>query len=228
MTDKLLVDDSLPEDDVGPLADLKRQMRMLSQGSPVLVPAAEQAAAAAEAAQEQQLAADVAAAASAGEAPLGKTPRTAVSMGYADSHNPATLRLLRSGGTTRLLAEADSLAGDEADTRGQGGQAGGPAGGDNAATARTTGTTKLLADMTMASSIGVKLLSQQGEWAGQAGRTARVSRSRRKELLLGQAIAAAAAHLPSHLPALPRAPVLRHARAAPRVRRRQRPHRLLP
>lgn len=179
MTDKLLVDDSLEAaDPVGPLADLKRQMRMLSQGSPVLAPSVEQAAAmaaaAAEAQAEEQLvaaheAAAAAAAAEAEAAPPAKTPRAALSLGYADSHNPATMRLLRSGGTTRLLAETGSLGGDEEDAEDEalvGGAAARSMGvGDGGATARTGGTTKLLADMTMASSIGAKLLGRgaQGE-----------------------------------------------------------------
>ena len=179
MTDKLLVDeDSLAQEDVGPLADLKRQMRMLSQGSPVAAPGPEQAAALAAAAEEAaaEAAAEATAEAAGGEAalPPAKTPRAALSMGYADSHNPATVRLLRSGGTTRLLAETGSL--DEDDLlltqQGAAGGGGGSVGrarrgsgahnGDNAATARTTGTTKLLADITMASMVGVKLLGRQG------------------------------------------------------------------
>lgn len=175
MTDKLLVDeDSLAQEDVGPLADLKRQMRMLSQGSPVVAPGPKHAAALAAAAEEA--AAEAAAEAAGGEAalPPAKTPRAALSMGYADSHNPATVRLLRSGGTTRLLAETASLDDDDLllTQQGAAGGGGGSVGrarrgsgahnGDNAATARTTGTTKLLADITMASMVGAKLLGRQG------------------------------------------------------------------
>lgn len=175
MTDRLLVDeDSLAQEDVGPLADLKRQMRMLSQGSPVLAPGPEQAAALAAAAEEE--AAGAAGEEAGGEPalPPAKTPRAALSMGYADSHNPATVRLLRSGGTTRLLAETASMEEDDLLLTEQrapaagGGSAGrarrgsGGHNGDNAATARTIGTTKLLADITMASMVGAKLLGRQG------------------------------------------------------------------
>lgn len=179
VTDRLLVDDESLEagEPQGPLADLKRQMRMLSQNSPVLAPGAEQAAAVAAAAAEEQAAVVPVAAAGGEAAPPAKTPRAALSLGYADSHNPATLRLLRSGGTTRLLAETGSLGGEgeeeedgmegleEALAGGAPHGAGAGASGDNAATARTGGTTKLLADMTMASSVGAKLLGRgaQGE-----------------------------------------------------------------
>lgn len=179
MTDRLLVDeDSLAQEDVGPLADLKRQMRMLSQGSPAASPGPEQAAALAAAAEEEAAAAAGEAASGEAALPPAKTPRAALSMGYADSHNPATVRLLRSGGTTRLLAETGLLDEDDLLLTQQGAPAaaGGSAGrgrrgsgahnGDNAATARTT---KLLADITMASMVGAKLLGRQGGCTGALG-----------------------------------------------------------
>ncbi|EFN59398.1 hypothetical protein CHLNCDRAFT_56732 [Chlorella variabilis] len=192
VTEKLLVDDSLQEEEaepVGPLADLRRQMRMLSQGSPVLAPQPEQAAALQQVAEEEAAAAAATAAQSPGAAQqLGaaKTPRSAVSLGYADSHNPATLGLLRTGGTTRLLGETAQLAEQQAgggheegtgeleEQQGAGGEgqeaadvAGGSAGG---ATARTNGTTKLLADMTMASMVGAKLLGRPAQGTPELGR----------------------------------------------------------
>ena len=199
VTEKLLVDDSIEvEEEVGPLADLKRQMRMLSQGSPVVVAASvaaqlqqeqQQAAPGGQAEEEEEEGAeemeDAPAAGEVAPASAGqlrraaKTPRTAVSMGYADSHNPATLSLLRSGGTTQLLGreeaaeqqrleeEADAEEREEQEAAAEqemelAGEAGFEAGG---ITARTNGTTKLLADMTMASMVGAKLRGRapQGE-----------------------------------------------------------------
>lgn len=188
VTEKLLVDDdSIGGEEQGPLADLRRQMRMLSQGSPVLVPQPQALAAAAAAAEDEaaelELAAAEAAAAAAHAAQpaagagaaggAAKTPRAAVSMGYADSHNPATARLLRSGGTTRLLQDSLGVGGDEEEDL-LAGEASGHAAGDGTVlaladaggiTARTNGTTKLLADMTMASMVGAKLLGRQAQGA---------------------------------------------------------------
>ena len=209
VTEKLLVDDSIEEEEVGPLADLKRQMRMLSQGSPVVVAASmaaqllqqEQPQAALGGQQEEgegdeemqdapAAGEEDAAPASAGQLRgLGaaKTPRTAVSMGYADSHNPATLRLLRSGGTTQLLGqeaeeaeeqrrleeeeaqEGEEMEGQEAAAEQElelAGEAGFTAG---CITARTNGTTKLLADMTMASMVGAKLRGRAPQGKQQLG-----------------------------------------------------------
>ncbi len=185
VTEKLLVDEESIGGEQGPLADLKRQMRMLSQGSPVLVSApqalAAEAALVEEEAAELELAAEAAVTAApavqpaAGAGPAGgaaKTPRAAVSMGYADSHNPATARLLRSGGTTKLLQGSLGMGGHEEEDLLEG-----ETGMDTAAegtalaladagiTARTNGTTKLLADMTMASMVGVKLLDRQAQGA---------------------------------------------------------------
>ncbi|KAL4430905.1 hypothetical protein ABPG75_006161 [Micractinium tetrahymenae] len=187
VTEKLLIDDeSMEGEEQGPLADLRRQMRMLSQGSPVLVPQPQALAAAAavaeeEAAEELAAAAAPAAVADAAQPAAGaglpgaaaKTPRAAVSMGYADSHNPATARLLRSGGTTRLLQDSLGMGGDEeddllAEEAGEHVAAGSSAqalalADAGGVTACTNGTTKLLADMTMASMVGVKLLGRPAQ-----------------------------------------------------------------
>lgn len=191
VTEALLADeeDSLGGDEGGALADLKRQMRLLSQSSPVAALVQPEAVAAVAAAAEEE-AAELAAAELQAEqavhptaAPAAaKTPRAAVSMGYADSHNPATAALLRSNGTTRLLADSLGVADDDdeedllADDGEEGGGAtGGPSpagmrlGDAGGVTARTNGTTKLLADMTMASVVGAKLLGRPGV-AGGAGR----------------------------------------------------------
>lgn len=105
-----------------------------------------------------------------------KPPHGAVSMGYADSHNPPTARLLRSSGTTRLLQDSLSSDADDDEEDLLAEVAGGHvAAGDTVQalaladaggiTARTNGTTKLLADMTMASMVGVKLLGSQAQGA---------------------------------------------------------------
>lgn len=232
MTDHLLVDDSLEAGEPqGPLADLKRQMRMLSQSSPVLAPGAEQAA---EIAAEEQ-----------GAAPPAKTPRAAMSSGYADSHNPATMRLLRSGGTTHLLAETGSLREEGEEDEGleealAGGEVhGAGASGDNAPTARTGGTTKLLADMTMASSVGAKLLGRgvQGEsgllLVGCRGMGQRAWPVGLAPACLQQQCALLPAPPPTasacaHPSPASRLAARRHPRAGTaRLWRRRRPHRLL-
>lgn len=153
------------------LAGLHKQIRVLSHGgSPGSVPhthlepIAEASAGGEEGSRldlegglpeggAEELQGIVVASAGADEALPAKTPRATASLGYADSHNPATMAILRSGGTTRLLA-------DTLHARRQGGTeaAGAPAAsGDAAPTGRTNGTTRLLADMTMASSIGARL-----------------------------------------------------------------------
>jgi hypothetical protein len=186
VTEKLLQDESLQGEgeEEGPLADLKRQMRMLSQGSPLLAPQLEQAAAA-QAGDEAAAAAAAAPSPAVGQLAGARTPRgPAASMGYADSHHPATLGLLRTGGTTRLLQETVQLGGAQAggqlddqdelpevegalqDGAAPGGQtSGGGAGG--AAATHAGGTTRLLADMTMASSVGAEMLGRVAQ--GEAG-----------------------------------------------------------
>lgn len=80
-----------------------------------------------------------------------QTPqRPAHSMGVADSSNPVTMALLRSGGTTRLLQDTVHVRPRQ---QGQVAQA---AAARPAATGGSNGTTKLLADMTMVSMVGAK------------------------------------------------------------------------
>jgi hypothetical protein len=204
VTEKLLVDDSLQQqgaevEEEGPLADLKRQMRMLSQGSPALAPhvsleqvaAVQQPVAAPQAellAAAPEVPADV-------QAQASKTPRQrAVSLGYADSHNPATAGAPRTGGTTRLLLqETVQLGGqqgyEDAEELGQlGGMAqaeeveeagtaavtGELGGGIDGAAPRTQGTTRLLADMTMASVAGATLLGREQQCESWLGASARL------------------------------------------------------
>ena len=202
LTENLLQDDhavaAADGDDMDVLAGLHKQIRIMSQGSPVggpllseedeLAPPQLEAATVAEVGaeeqqheEEEQLLLEMPVE---NEAPLvalaeqppaamaeqpTKTPRApTMSLGYADSHNPATMATLRSGGTTQLLRDTIH------DRPGLSGGAAAPPppasagrGGDTAPTARTNATTKLLADMTMASSIGAKLLG--GDLGGEGG-----------------------------------------------------------
>lgn len=80
--------------------------------------------------------------------------RPAVSYGVADSSNPATMALLRSGGTTRLLQETVHVKGQQQQ------HSGAPASGPAHTSGGGGGTTKLLADMTMVSMVGAKLRGQ--------------------------------------------------------------------
>eukprot|EP00887_Chlorella_sp_A99_P005399 scaffold1.g5399.t1 len=147
------------------LSGLQKQIRIISQGSPAA--AALQAAAAAQQLAEEQLAGageeEEEGLGTLAEAPPAKTPRTTASLGYADSHNPATMAILRSGGTTRLLRDTLHARGAQGGARaGSEGPAAPAHSGDAAPTGRTNGTTRLLADMTMASSIGAKQLLRTG------------------------------------------------------------------
>ncbi|GAB4817814.1 hypothetical protein N2152v2_004860 [Parachlorella kessleri] len=156
-TVRLLVDEEPegnPVDHSGPLAGIKRQLGMLSQGSQDEMAVQQQP----QQATEVELKPLVVQAAR-----TPTPPRPAHSFGMADSSNPVTMALLRSGGTTRLLQDTVHVKpGQQAQKQpaavGVAAAAAGPT--RTSAGGRSNGTTKLLADMTMASMVGAKLRGQ--------------------------------------------------------------------
>ncbi len=162
----LLADDLGAGDDSGGLlGPLKKQIRLLSRGSPsgqgLLAPSPPPAHQQEQEQEhqpppQQQHQPAPGWGAEGGAAAAGRTPATVISTGYADSHNPGghTRGLLRTGGTTSLLDDTGSA----------GERAAAPGPHTAATTMHTHGTSKLLAvDMTMASSVGAEVQQRQQE-----------------------------------------------------------------